>query len=196
MHNIKTVIFIIVLTSLFLFGCSVDDKNNKMFLPVSVTVNVDETILQNASNSFSCFDDMGISIAKAYIFENSDSALDDIDGIAPDPFQVIDITDLSAGVYSYEITFQDTGTFRSGITCEAQLDNPVSDDNISLFYFQKIRLGNINDVDGETVLPEGHYTTTTDCLECHILGDHSDLMDMNHNFAIGMCADCHDGPTI
>ena len=186
-----------IVTLLMACQNSSSDDNDNGFASVTAVVTVSEVALQNNSvNGIFCFDNMGLPKVYAYGFANEDDQPDDIDGIAPDPVAVMDTATKNGAFYTFDMVFDQPGTYRVVMTCQGELDNATTDDDINYFAYQKVRIGEINDIEGETMLPAGHWSTTTDCLECHSLGDRYDVMVMNHDFVNGMCSDCHTGPII
>jgi len=179
------------MTIIVLVGCSNGSNGSS---DVIVTVKIDELILMQNSG---CFDNLGTIDATAYIFNrtknNPDNLfeVDDIDGIAPEPFETISVTEKKGNGYVFSIAFKDEGAYSVAINCEASLDDPAIDNRE--FFFQKasIRIGDINDVTVETGIPSLHINTLNDCFGCHTLGPSYDYSVVNHDYVIGICGDCH-----
>lgn len=193
---------LVLLLSLILVACSDNNEGgdwdeNTKFQPVQATVMVDPVVLRNFSTqAASCFDNLGALTAAAYLFEDQETDVDDIDGISPDPISVVSVIEQTPDKYYYQAEFAQPGKYRGGITCEPDADDPLMDDDINFFAFVYIRIGDIKDIAGVAELPEGHWSATTDCEQCHSLGEGFDVMDMNHSFVIGACMDCHDSPEL
>lgn len=170
-----------------------DQGDNTKFQPVEATVPVSPIVIQNVSTAETpCFDNLGTVQVAAYIFGDQETEVDDFDGMDPEPISVVSVVEQTPDSYYYQAEFSQPGKYRAAMTCEENLDDVMVDNDISFFGYLYIRVGEINDVAGVTVLPDGHWSTTTDCLECHTLGERYDVMNMNHGFVIGACIDCHN----
>lgn len=171
-----------------LAACSSDSEND--FLPVTVPLGANEAVF--FQNNATCFDGQGNLTATAYIFDDPDQGTDDIDGTAPDPVQTVDIVDYDGGLYVYDIVFDNNGTYRAAITCEADLDNTGTDDNIRfLLRGTFVRIDRIRENFINGPLPVGHIETTMDCFGCHTVSDVYDIAVVDHDYVLGTCLDCH-----
>jgi len=185
-------IFVIWMAIILLAGCSSKDSND-----IVVTGEIDELVLIQNNG---CFDNLGVIDATAYVFNrtniNSDNffEIDDIDGIPPEPYETIFITKKTGNSYIYNVTFKDEGLYSIGVICNPNRDDPAVDDRISFIQKASIRIGTINDITVETIIPTSHINASNECLNCHTLGPSYDFAVVNHNYVIGLCADsgCHD----
>lgn len=202
-RNIHLIYIFVSCFPLILIACSSGSSNSNNetapfpapdeTIPFSVPFEINEILFMSSSRNIDeCFDNLGNLTASAYVFD-SQVGLDDIDGISPDPLKTVDIIEYDNGNYIYEIIFQDAGSYRTAITCQASLDNPETDDDMrfiqtGIFF----RVGDIteNFIDGP--LPDGHFSTTLDCLGCHRVTNDYDVAVVNHDFVQnGSCSECH-----
>ncbi|HEY9200701.1 MAG TPA: DUF4382 domain-containing protein [Gammaproteobacteria bacterium] len=76
-----------------------------------------------------------------YLFEGHDVSADDIDNRNPDPLTSAAVHLNSAnGQYEYTIAFMPPGEYTLAFTCQADLDNPETDDAIIFSYSENIQL--------------------------------------------------------
>lgn len=204
LKNTYTLLLTVYLLVL-LIACS-DSSNNSEDEIVLVPFEADERLFSSPYHIDDCFDNLGNLTADAYIYRCSDeSALgcsgisNDFEGSSTDPISSIKITENINGVYSFEVEIHEFGNYSASLTCQAHLDNPTGDDDIefirsidfipSSYYF---RVGEIpEDFDGGE-LPDPHFSTTSDCLECHNVSDTYDVAVINHHYLQpGFCLECH-----
>jgi hypothetical protein len=77
----------------------------------------------------SCSDTDPLTGNAVYLFQNADVVPDDVDGIAPDPLTSAIVNfNTTSGQFEYEIGFVLAGPYTVALTCEADLDNPDTDD--------------------------------------------------------------------
>ncbi len=71
----------------------------------------------------------GCDTAAIYLFEGSNITADDLDGINADPVDssLVKLNN-SNGNYEYKFGFLDVGSYTIAFTCQANLDNPETDD--------------------------------------------------------------------
>ena len=90
----------------------------------TVNGNVDASLL---SLNIDCFDNSGAVTAVVYVYSGKSISPDDIDGNAPEPLSSSRVqADLS-----YTAAFLEEGDHTLSLTCEATIDDPATDDNIS-----------------------------------------------------------------
>ena len=196
---------IITLSLIFLLGSCSNPNSNSSEVAVSVPFDIDETLFTSQRNIDDCFNNLGDLNASAYIYENTsdltfggDGEIDDIDGNEPDPIFTVTITDLNNGIYNYIVEIEEPKSYRTAVTCQADIDNPDVDDNIrfvtsSTFF----RVGDIPENLNETPFPDIHPSTTTDCLDCHRTTENYDVASVNHSFVqSGACIECHSANTM
>ena len=83
-----------------------------------------------------------------YLFEGADAAVDDIDGVDPDPITSAIVDDEG----QYEIGFVIAGEYTAALTCDGEADDPETDDPAEVFGFES----------QQNVLVEVDNTTTAD----------------------------------
>ena len=66
-----------------------------------------------------------------YVFAGENVTPDDIDGIAPDPVTTAKVVMDNMGVYRYKAAFLEPGFYTVAFTCQAEQDDPMTDDAIS-----------------------------------------------------------------
>ncbi len=67
-----------------------------------------------------------------YVFTGAGVTPDDIDGIVPDPVTTAMVKlDSSSGAYRYKAAFLEAGDYTVAYTCQAALDNPITDDALT-----------------------------------------------------------------
>lgn len=66
-----------------------------------------------------------------YVFSGSNSPIDDVDGIAPDPVDSAVVTMDTSGAFVYLIDNLPVGEYTVAFTCDAQFDDPATDDDIT-----------------------------------------------------------------
>lgn len=83
--------------------------------------------------SMSLATDSSCSTSSAvYIFEGANVTPDDIDGIDPDPVATATVKqDPKDGIYKYTAGFLEAGDYTVAFTCQANLDNPDTNDTIA-----------------------------------------------------------------
>lgn len=199
--NSRKAYFIFSIFILIVTACSSGSNNaNTDEGIVSVPFEVDEILFMSSLNVEDCYDNLGGLTASAYIFKvtgdlpfEGGSFPDDIDGISPDPIISVNIAEYDNGIYMYEVDIQDPGSYRTTVTCQSDLDDPATDDNIrfihsSIFF----RVENIPDNFSETPFPEVHPSTTTECLGCHRVTQNYDVAILDHLFILPRtCLECH-----
>lgn len=178
----------VILLSVAITACNEksDSDENKT---VVVSLQLDESVLRNPD----CFDAQGLSVASSYVFEFTEmgaAGVDDMDGTAPEPLLMADLTDPQAGIYHFQMELDSPGKYQYALTCDGAMDDPGSDDDVSFYYYQVILTGKLSDL-STGILPEGHLQTTLDCSGCHEASEDYELIDVNHSFVVGMCSDCH-----
>ncbi|NVJ65778.1 MAG: DUF4382 domain-containing protein [Gammaproteobacteria bacterium] len=73
-----------------------------------------------------------------YLFAGYDSAVDDMDGVEPDPITT-DIVEVNAdSLYEYEIGYVEAGDYTLALTCQAANDDPAVDDVIEFINQQNV----------------------------------------------------------
>lgn len=76
-----------------------------------------------------------------YLFEGSDTAPDDIDGITPEPVTSANVLlNPTSGKYEYIIGFVPYGDYTLAFTCQADLDKPNEKNNIFFSYTENINV--------------------------------------------------------
>ena len=66
-----------------------------------------------------------------YLFSGYDATVDDIDAIDPEPITTSSVELDNTGNYSYEVGFVEAGDYSLAFTCEAENDDPATDDTIT-----------------------------------------------------------------
>jgi len=97
----------------------------------SISGQVDATLLSANSG---CIDSTGAINAVIYVFAGAGITPDDVDGNDPDPIT-------SASVDSsqhYMAAFLPAGNYTASLTCEADMDNPVTDDTLVFIQSQDV----------------------------------------------------------
>jgi len=89
----------------------------------SISGMVDSSLI---SANTDCIDNTGAIKAVLYIFSKHDITADDIDGDAP---LLITSSNVKAD-FSYKFTFLESGDYTISLTCEADQDDPATNDNI------------------------------------------------------------------
>ncbi|MCZ6559899.1 MAG: DUF4382 domain-containing protein [Gammaproteobacteria bacterium] len=79
------------------------------------------------------FDELctGTSGDAVYVFSGPNSPIDDVDGIAPDPIDSAVVTMDTFGYFVYLIDNLPIGVYTVAFTCDAQFDDPATDDDIT-----------------------------------------------------------------
>ena len=93
----------------------------------SISGQVDASLLSSFS---ACFDDSGTVNADLYVFSGADITPNDIDGSVP---VVVTSTNILADM-TYKIGYLEAGDYTVSLTCEADLDDPATND--SIFFIQ------------------------------------------------------------
>lgn len=76
-----------------------------------------------------------------YLFEGYDIVADDIDNQEPNPLTSAAVhLNSASGQYEYTIAFMPPGEYTLAFTCQADLDNPETDDAIIFSYSENIQL--------------------------------------------------------
>jgi len=93
----------------------------------SVTGTIDSSLLTAAN----CSDADPVTGNSVYIFEGNDVVADDMDNQNPEPLSSARVElNSSTGNYEYIIGFVPSGNYTVAFTCQADLDDPNSNDNI------------------------------------------------------------------
>lgn len=76
-----------------------------------------------------------------YLYEGKNIVPDDIDGIDPEPVaSALVKMNRATGKYEYSFGFVPFGKYTATFTCEADLDDPATDDNIKFTTTKKVRI--------------------------------------------------------
>ena len=117
----------------------------------NVTGSIDSSLL-TAEN---CSDENPVTGNSVYLFEGIDIAADDIDNKKPEPITSASVElNSSTGQYEYIIGFVPSGDYTLAFTCQADLDEPDSDDNILFTLSENVTVTAIKTDDDVDQLPD------------------------------------------
>lgn len=114
--------------------------NSDYFLrpTLRVTDNLETGNLSGSvSNEFVSANSCTANNAAVYLFDDFDAELDDMDANLPEPVTTTLVTLSPAGNF-YEIGFVEAGNYTLAITCESDLDDPETDDEIVFADIQNV----------------------------------------------------------
>ena len=78
-----------------------------------------------------CTDEDPATGNAVYLFEGLNAEPDDVDGVDPDPLaSAIPVLNNASGEYEYSFGFLPLGKYTAVFTCQAELDDPATDDDI------------------------------------------------------------------
>jgi hypothetical protein len=118
--------------------------NNELSGSIEGTVKLKTLLSHNCSD----FDPM--SGNAVYLYEGFNVTPDDVDGVAPEHVRSAKVNfDSATGSFNYSFGFVPFGKYTAAFTCEADLDDPAADDEIS---FTRTRNVDITST-GVTTLP-------------------------------------------
>ena len=93
------------------------------------------------SSAIQCSDADPDTYNVVYVFDGFDVVPDDIDGKNPDPVTSANVNwDAASGEYVYELGFLEEGDYTLALTCQADLDDPTTDDVIIFVNVENVTL--------------------------------------------------------
>jgi len=114
------------------------------------TNNVTGSINQSLLTADNCSDTNPVTGNSVYLFEGTDVDADDIDNKNPEPITSASVElNSSTGLYEYIIGFVPSGDYTLAFTCQADLDDPDSNDNIMFTLSENITVTAIKTADDD-----------------------------------------------
>ena len=114
------------------------------------TNNVTGSINPSLLTADNCSDTNPVTGNSVYLFEGTDVDADDIDNKNPEPITSASVElNSSTGLYEYIIGFVPSGDYTLAFTCQADLDDPGSNDNIMFTLSENITVTAIKTTDND-----------------------------------------------
>jgi len=114
------------------------------------TNNVTGSINPSLITADNCSDANPVTGNSVYLFEGTDVDADDIDNKNPEPITSASVElNSSTGLYEYIIGFVPSGDYTLAFTCQADLDDPGSNDNIMFTLSENITVTAIKTTDDD-----------------------------------------------
>jgi hypothetical protein len=113
----------------------------------SAVSSISGTVQVSALLDSSCPDDDPSTGNAVYLYNNLNTAADDVDNIEPEPVASALLTlNNMTGIYEYDFGFIPLGKYTAAFTCQANLDDPEVDDVIVFSRGTNINLANTDKV--------------------------------------------------